>query len=156
ANLPRESELDKLFVRTLESGKDKDKKRRAIYGPVLSNPSPLKLVVHGVCRHAGKANAKAAAAVFGGTNSRHNRGRPVHGKQTSARAELTAILLALTCTPGDRTLEVSTRSDYVVRSIAHNAAENQACGWRCQNGDILSSILECIRARTAPIHLLWI
>ncbi|KAJ7755556.1 hypothetical protein B0H16DRAFT_1540830 [Mycena metata] len=51
-----------------------------------------------------------------------------------------------------KSLEISTRSEYVIRSVTYYAAVNDACGWSCANGDILKRILALIKIRTAPIH----
>ncbi|KAJ7662271.1 hypothetical protein B0H17DRAFT_953315 [Mycena rosella] len=61
---------------------------------------------------------------------RLNTSTRVWGAQTSPRAELLSAILALRRAPTFKSLELSTRSEYVVRSIAHYAVCNNACGWR--------------------------
>ncbi|KAJ6496388.1 hypothetical protein C8R45DRAFT_757547, partial [Mycena sanguinolenta] len=128
------------------------KKLRALYGPVLSVTTPMRVTIHGVCLNAGTISASTGAAAYWGPNARLNMSRRAWGSQTSARAELLAAWLAIKMAPVFRSLEISTRSQYVIRSITHYAATNNACGWRCANGDILKHILALIKYRTAPIH----
>jgi hypothetical protein len=60
--LPNETELDKLFIATLEAGKDKNKNLLKLCGPNTSITPVLKVTVHGTCIDAGKISASAAAA----------------------------------------------------------------------------------------------
>jgi ribonuclease HI len=72
------------------------------------------------------------------------------------RADLIALLFALEAAPKTKTLCVSTRSEYAIRSINYHASRNAACGWTCANGDVMKSIIQGIKARSAPIHLVHI
>ncbi|KAJ7618829.1 hypothetical protein DFH06DRAFT_84982, partial [Mycena polygramma] len=51
-----------------------------------------------------------------------------------------------------KTLEISTRSQYAIRSVVYYAPMNANCGWKCSNGDILKLIFQWIVARAAPIR----
>ncbi|KAJ7631558.1 hypothetical protein DFH06DRAFT_916222, partial [Mycena polygramma] len=94
----------------------------------------------------------AGAAAYWGPNARWNVSARVWGRQSSPRADLLAALLAIEVAPTYRSLEISTRSEDVVRSLAYYAARNAACGWRCTNGDIMKRIMTLIKSRTAPLH----
>ncbi|KAJ7195281.1 hypothetical protein B0H12DRAFT_995524, partial [Mycena haematopus] len=94
----------------------------------------------------------AGSAAYWGSNARLNTSARAWGSQTSPRAELLAAFLAIKQAPVFKSLEISTRSEYVIRSITYYAASNDACGWRCANGDILKRILALIKSRTAPLH----
>ncbi|KAJ6495196.1 hypothetical protein C8R45DRAFT_771065, partial [Mycena sanguinolenta] len=61
-------------------------------------------------------------------------------------------LFTIRSSPLRRTLRVSTRSEYVIRSIKYCAARNEACGWTCPNGDISKLIVQWVSAMAAPIH----
>ncbi|KAF8176431.1 hypothetical protein K438DRAFT_1452336, partial [Mycena galopus ATCC 62051] len=150
--LPDVTELDKLFIRTLDAGKDEDKKLYALYGPVLATTTPMRVTIHGSGLNVGKISASAGSSAYWGPNSRRNTNARVWGGQTNARAELLGALLAIKNAPPAKSLEISTRSEYVIHSIAHYAPTNDACGWRCPNGDILKRILVLIKSRTAPLH----
>ncbi|KAJ7261385.1 hypothetical protein B0H12DRAFT_1002546, partial [Mycena haematopus] len=150
--LPDDTELDELFIQTLAAGKDEAKKLRALYGPVLFVTTPLKVTIHGSCLNSGKILASAGSAAYWGQSARRNLSGRVWGSQTSPRAELLAAWLAIKNAPLFVSLEISTRSEYVIRSITHYAPMNDACGWRCTNGDILKRILALIKTRTAPLH----
>ncbi|KAK7013297.1 hypothetical protein R3P38DRAFT_2455505, partial [Favolaschia claudopus] len=150
--LPDTTELDRLFIQTLAAADDEERKIRTLYGPVLCVSTPIKVTIHGSCMYPGKISASGGAAAFWGPSARHNSSARVWGIQTSARAELMAALIAIRDAPQTKSLEISTRSQYVIRSIAHEAPVNSVCGWRCLNGDILKRIFDFIRLRAAPIH----
>ncbi|KAJ7455576.1 hypothetical protein FB451DRAFT_1184355 [Mycena latifolia] len=123
--------------------KDEDKKLRALYGPVLAVTAPVKGTIHGACLNAGKTTASTGAAAYWGPNARLNTSANVWGNQTSPRAELMAVLLALKNAPTFKSLGLAQNMPF---------AANDACGWRCANGDILKRILTLVRNRTAPLH----
>ncbi|KAJ6490125.1 hypothetical protein C8R45DRAFT_796138, partial [Mycena sanguinolenta] len=149
--LPNETELDKLFISTLEAGKDKEKKSLALYGAVTSVTTPLKVTVHGICRNAGRITAAAGAAIYWGPNAPHNLSARVHGAQTGPRAELMAVILALEIAPF-KSITISTRSQYAIRSAVYYASRNAACGWRESNGDLAKILVSLIKNRAAPVH----
>ncbi|KAJ6560959.1 hypothetical protein B0H10DRAFT_1845326, partial [Mycena sp. CBHHK59/15] len=151
--LPDVTPLDKLFIKTLNAGKDEEKKLLALYGPVYFTSPALKATVHGTCLNAGKNSAAAGAAAFWGINSARNRSACIWGPQTGPRAELLGLLVALQAAPTHKSLEISTRSEYVIRSVVYYAAKNDACGWRCVNGDLLKTLIAAIKLRTAPLNL---
>jgi ribonuclease HI len=150
--LPDVTPLDKLFIATLEAGKDEKKKTLNLYGPVYFQTPATKVTAHGVCLNAGKITASSGSATYWGTDSNKNLSRKVWGAQTGPRAELRAVLLAIDSAPQHKSLEVSTRSEYAIKSVVYYAARNDACGWRCANGDILKPLIAAIKARTAPLH----
>ncbi|KAJ7083857.1 hypothetical protein C8R44DRAFT_651764, partial [Mycena epipterygia] len=149
--LPDETALDRLLIATLAAGKDEEKKLLTLYGPVLAVTEPIKVTIHGSCMNAGKITASAGAAAYWGPNAQLNASARGWGLQTSPRAELLAALIAIQKAPTFKSLEISTRSEYVIRSVVYYAATSDACGWRCANGDLLKRILGRIKARTAPL-----
>ncbi|KAJ7741151.1 hypothetical protein DFH07DRAFT_682132, partial [Mycena maculata] len=151
--LPKNTVLDRLLISTLAAGKDEAEKLLALYGPVTHTTVPLKVTVHGCCRNAGKISEAAGAATYWGPNARLNTSGRVWGAQTSPRAELLSVLLALKSAPLFKSLEISTQSEYVIRSVVHYAARNDACGWRCANGDILKEIMIFIKRRSVPLSM---
>ncbi|KAF8172019.1 hypothetical protein K438DRAFT_1492560, partial [Mycena galopus ATCC 62051] len=150
--LPDTTHLDKLFISTLQAGKDNEKKVLNLYGAVSSTTPPLKVTVHGTCLNAGKISAAAAAAAYWGPDARLNASARLPGQQTSARAELFAVILALKKAPPFKTVEIHTRSEYVIRSAVYHASRNDACGWRNTNGDLSRIVVALVKARTAPVH----
>ncbi|KAJ6450876.1 hypothetical protein C8R45DRAFT_946489 [Mycena sanguinolenta] len=96
---PEVTELDKLFIRTLEAGKDEAKRLRALYGPVLFVTTTLKVTIHGSCLNSGRINATAGSAAYWGQNARQNMSARVWGTQTGPRAELLAVWLAIKNAP---------------------------------------------------------
>ncbi|KAF8186131.1 hypothetical protein K438DRAFT_1596579, partial [Mycena galopus ATCC 62051] len=140
--LPDSSDLDKLFIATLEAGKDDAKKLRNLFGSVSSVTPSVKVVVHDTCLNAGKISTAAAATAYRGPDARLNTSARVYGQQTSPRAELLAVILALQKAPTFKSLEIYTRSQYAIGSAVYYAANNDACGWRNPNGDLNES--DCI------------
>ncbi|KAJ7722712.1 hypothetical protein B0H16DRAFT_1473236 [Mycena metata] len=39
-----------------------------------------------------------------------------------------------------------------IRSVVYYAARNEACGWRCANGDLLQVLIALVKCRTAPVE----
>jgi ribonuclease HI len=144
--------LFRLLIAKLETGKDESKKALNLFGPVSSVTGPSTVTICGFCKGSGKHTAEAGAAVFFGENSQMNRAIRVWGTQNNARADLVALLLAVRIAPKTRNLVITTRSEYAIRSIKYYAYRNEACGWKCVNGDVLKLIIAWIRCRTAPIH----
>ncbi|KAJ6493776.1 hypothetical protein DFH09DRAFT_854863, partial [Mycena vulgaris] len=94
---------------------------------------------------------------FFGQNSRLNRSARVWGNQNNVHADLIALLLAVQAAPRTKNLVVSTGSEYyAICSIKYYAFKNDACGWKCANGDVLKIIISWIQYRTAPIHFVHI
>ncbi|KAJ7267673.1 hypothetical protein B0H12DRAFT_1003308, partial [Mycena haematopus] len=124
----------------------------ALYGAVSSVTEPLKVTVHGTCLNAGKISASAGAATYWGLRSKSNSAARVHGPQTSPRAELMAVILALENAPMFQSLIISTRSQYAIRSAVYYASRNEACGWRETNGDLTKILVSLIKVRSAPVH----
>jgi ribonuclease HI/exonuclease III len=151
-SLPNDTKLDKLLIQTLEAGKDDKGKRLRLYGPVYIDTPPIKITIHGACKNAGKHTASAGAGIYFGINSPKNCSLRVWGTQSNARADLTGLLYAIKSSPLRKTLEISTRSEYAIRSVVYYAAKNETCGWRCANGDILKLIFQWIKLRAAPIR----
>ncbi|KAJ7929817.1 hypothetical protein B0H13DRAFT_2310205 [Mycena leptocephala] len=89
-------------------------------------------------------------------NPPQNTSLHVWGIQSNARADLVALLSAIKLSPLLKSLKISTRSGCAIRSVVYYAAKNEACGWRCTSGDILTLIFQWIKARSAPIRFVQI
>ncbi|KAJ7601401.1 hypothetical protein DFH06DRAFT_1026136, partial [Mycena polygramma] len=154
--LPTKTDLDKLLIRTLDAGKDDSKKSLKLYGPVYFNTNPVLVTICGVCKNVGKHTATAGSAATFGPNSNLNRAVRVWGNATNIRADLVALLIALHAAPRTKTLHISTRSEFAIKSTKYYAYRNDACGWKCANGDILKLVIQMIKARSAPVHFIQI
>ncbi|KAJ7466548.1 hypothetical protein FB451DRAFT_1041013, partial [Mycena latifolia] len=126
------------------------------FGPVYFNTNPVLVIIAGVCRNPGRHTAFGGSAAYFGPNSALNHAVRVWGNATNARADLIALLVALQAAPRTKTLQLSTRSEYVIKSVKFYAFRNDTCGWKCINGDVLKLIMEAIRARSAPLHFVHI
>ncbi|KAJ6492264.1 hypothetical protein C8R45DRAFT_825763, partial [Mycena sanguinolenta] len=145
-----------MLIETINKGKDEKTKLLKLFGAVTVDTDPVKIAIYGACRNAGRHTATAGAAIYFGPGSRQNSAVRIWGNQTNSRADLIALLLAIRSLPRRKTVQVSTRSEYAIRSIKYYAAGNDACGWTCPNGDVLKLIVQWIRARQAPIHFVHI
>jgi ribonuclease HI len=104
--VPDETELDKLLIRTMSSGKDEATKSLRIFGGVFIDTPPVKVTIHGASKKAGKHTASAGAGIHFGINLPHNLAARVLGNQTNMHADLVALLLASMHSPLRRTLLV--------------------------------------------------
>jgi ribonuclease HI len=154
--LPNETELDRLVIQTVQAGKDESKKTLQLFGPVYFDTNPVLAGICGVCKNQGKHTASGGAAVFFGDNSNLNRAVRIWGTPTKLRAEVVALLVAVRAAPRTKTLHVLSRSDYAIKSVKYWAFCNEACGWKRANGDILKLVIQAIKIRSAPIHLIYI
>ncbi|KAJ7055697.1 hypothetical protein C8F01DRAFT_967744, partial [Mycena amicta] len=137
--------LDNLVKMAVEASRSAEEETRAFYGPAApSRYTPLLLYTASACVGTGD-QAKAACSVYGGP-SRHKTSA-VPGKQTSTRAALFAIALALENCPGDRPLVVYTSSEFAIRTFAYWVGPNYTQGWPCKNADIIRATAELIRNR---------
>ncbi|KAJ7044367.1 hypothetical protein C8F04DRAFT_896692, partial [Mycena alexandri] len=152
--LLNETELDKLLIKTLKAGKDESGKRLRLYGPVYVDTPAAKVVFHGACKNAGKHTAIAGAAVYFGNNSPKTQSLRCWGNQANTRADLIGLFWAIKSSPLRKSLEISMRSEYAIRSVVCYATKNETCGWTCPNGDILKIILHWIKVRAAPIRFI--
>ncbi|KAJ7752511.1 hypothetical protein DFH07DRAFT_725724, partial [Mycena maculata] len=71
---------------------------------------------------------------------------------TNTRADLIALLTAVQAAPRTKTLRIFCRSEYAIKSVRYYTFRNDACGWKCANGDVLKLIVQRIKARSAPLH----
>ncbi|KAJ6608783.1 hypothetical protein B0H10DRAFT_2194180 [Mycena sp. CBHHK59/15] len=88
-SLAKDTELDKLLIQTLNVGKDEMGKKLRLYGPVHIDTPPVKIVIHGACKNAGKHTATEGAGVYFGFNSPKNCSLRVWGNQSNARCRST-------------------------------------------------------------------
>ncbi|KAJ7301015.1 hypothetical protein DFH08DRAFT_724755, partial [Mycena albidolilacea] len=86
--------------------------------------------------------ATVGSGIYSGIDSSNNYSLRVWGNQTNARADLAVLLWAIKSSPLRKTLEISTRSEYAIRSVVYYATKKENCGWKCPNGDILKLIFQ--------------
>ncbi|OSD00181.1 ribonuclease H-like protein, partial [Trametes coccinea BRFM310] len=100
---------------------------------------------------------RAGAGVFWGIYHERNVSVRVPGEsQTNNHAELYAVLCAIRMAKPARTLRIHTDSQYAIHSVCHWAARFSQLGWRHANSDLIRTIANHIRARTAPVQFYWI
>ena len=122
----------------------------------------LKVWTDGSRGNAESVNPKAGAGIFHGNGNVRNRGILVHGKQTSQRAELTAILYLLQSE--QRPLQIMTDSRYARDGIMHGMAKWKAQAWlekpasaqRISNVDLWMRIEKLVRQRKAELRIHWV
>ncbi|KAJ7576497.1 hypothetical protein C8J56DRAFT_900013 [Mycena floridula] len=142
--LPTETYMDRLLVKTLESGNDPNKKLEKLFGPVLHQTAPIMLVYTVAARIRDWQqlwHMQALSLVL----------MPVETVESCFL--VTPHYLEQIYTRLDHTLHIWTRSESVVKSIVYHAERNDLCGWNVPNGELLRKVLACIRRRTAPLIL---
>ncbi|KZV98505.1 ribonuclease H-like protein, partial [Exidia glandulosa HHB12029] len=129
-----------------------------VYGPLrIDDKSPILVWTDGSCLDPNRPSATAGSGVFWGPDSERNRFIRLPGAvQTSNRAELLAMLVAIDSTDPLRALVIYSDSEYAIRSVAEWAPARADTGWTCKNGDLLQRIQQAIQRRLAMLHLVWI
>ncbi|EJD47163.1 ribonuclease H-like protein, partial [Auricularia subglabra TFB-10046 SS5] len=101
--------------------------------------------------------ARAGAGVYWGMGASRNSGERISGEQTSDRAELAAVTIALSRADPDRNLHIYTDSTYAAGMLGRWAAKHAATGWRgCANADLLETAVSMLAARACPTKLTWV
>lgn len=152
--LPSETFLDKLLIEILDSSSDDP--IASTYGKVYADGDPLEIYTDGACLENGSPNARAGAGVYFGVNHISNSSTRVSGAQSNNRAELLAVLVALSSVSVRRCLCIYTDSQYVIRSIVHWGPGSASRGWVCANGDILKDIALWIKSRQSWVKFRYV
>jgi len=150
------SALDELLKMTLSKSESPDDAIYNFYGPVYYDDNAVTVFTDGSCLTDNLNNKRAGAGVFWGTNDSRNAALRVPGMPTNNRAEIYAILWAVTHAPPKCRLQVYTDSQYAIHSICHWAVANDSCGWKCLNADILQDLIGVLRLRLAPTVFTWV
>ncbi len=148
--------LDDMVTAALEAGKDTDAKALATFGSVHLTTTTVKVIAYALCRWQGTHSAVAVAGCYWGPGSQLNAVERVHGEQAGIRADLWSIAIALYHSPLNKSLEIGTHSQYCVNAVVYHSVENEMCGWKGKNGDLLHIINTLIKRCTAPVSFLWL
>ncbi|KAJ7613346.1 hypothetical protein DFH06DRAFT_911034, partial [Mycena polygramma] len=124
---------------------------RNLYGSVFKSGGTITVWL-GSCA---KPKTGAAFSLFWGEGCRWNKALKFEGPQTEARSALFAVLQAVTESARDRSLIISTSSEYAIRSICYWAGTNAASGWPCAHSDVLKETAARIKSRWAPVEFRW-
>ncbi|KAJ7159832.1 ribonuclease H-like domain-containing protein, partial [Mycena crocata] len=129
----------------------------ALYGAVYKDTPSVTVYTDGSCFNNGRVNARAGAGIFWGENSPKNQALRVPGPdQSNNRGEVYAVLKAVLQADPERTLNVYTDSEYVIRHVCYWAGSNADLGWTCANGDMLRDLVMLLAARHAPTRFIWV
>ncbi|TGZ77727.1 ribonuclease H-like protein, partial [Ascodesmis nigricans] len=119
-----------------------------------SPSSVLRIYTDGSALSNGRHNSRAGIGVYFGEADSRNISEPLTGpRQTNQRAELTAILRAITAAPLHRPVLIFTDSQYAIKCVTvwHQAWERNnwknSTGKPVENRDLVESILKKIRER---------
>ncbi|KAK7026263.1 hypothetical protein R3P38DRAFT_2528824, partial [Favolaschia claudopus] len=149
--LPDATELDRLFIATLQSKLSLPQKLAKLFGPVTASSNPVEIYVDGSCLNNGRDNACAGAGVFWGPNHVLNEAARVPDNQTNNRGEVYAILLVLLRADASTTLHIYSDSEYALQTITERSPEEHAQRWKCPNGDLFRDIVALLKFRRAPV-----
>ncbi|KAJ7056044.1 hypothetical protein C8F01DRAFT_993555, partial [Mycena amicta] len=146
--------LDNLVKIALEASRSAEEETRAYYGPALETTgAPLHIYAASTC--VGKGDrAKAACSIYGGPGTGDTSAVP--GKQTSTRAALFAITLAIDKSPSNRPLVLYTSSEFAIRTFAYWVGPNYTQGWPCKSADLIRTTAELIRNRAARVEFRFV
>ncbi|KAJ3489999.1 hypothetical protein NLI96_g1734 [Meripilus lineatus] len=111
----------------------------ALYGSAYNNDHHT--IVNTAATTSGiDSHTTATVGVFWGRGNRRNQASRIPGKQTANRAQLYAILLAITDANPCHALHIISPSEYAIHSICHWAPKLARAGWPCANKDILCDL----------------
>ncbi|KAH9833447.1 ribonuclease H-like domain-containing protein, partial [Rhodofomes roseus] len=128
-----------------------------LYGPVeCTDRRAIHVYTDGSYFKLPDGSERAGAGIYWGYGSPKNCALMVPTPVSNNRAELYAILRAITVADPCRTLRIHTDSTYAIHSICHWAPRNSALGWRKANGDLLRNIVDLIKRRTAAVVFIWV
>lgn len=125
---------------------------RNLYGPVTKSGRPISVFIASSAEGKGSSTGCAAFSLYWGASSSRNMGYRFEGSQTSSRAALFAVLMAVTESATYRSLTIYTTSEYVIRSFCYWAGDNATRGWSCTHADVLKEATARISQRAAPIE----
>ncbi|KAJ7196191.1 ribonuclease H-like domain-containing protein, partial [Mycena pura] len=150
---PLESEFDEWLQSLFSDIMDEEQLMEFTYGTRFHSATRTKQVyVDGSCIGQGTNHAAAGAGIYWGPGHPANKGVRVPGEQTNNRAELYAILVALSSSGTDVPLAIWTDSLYAIDTIVHQGPHLAQTGWKCANGDVLRAIQYRIRLRPAAVQ----
>ncbi|KAJ7134436.1 ribonuclease H-like domain-containing protein, partial [Mycena epipterygia] len=151
ADLPNASEIDRLFIQTLNSKLTPEKKLEKLFRQVTTTSNPVEVYVDGSCLNNGRDDTAAGSGIYWGPNHAWNEALRVPGSQTNNQGEVYAFLRALQRAHADETLHIWSDSEYAMEGVACRAPDEASRGWKCVNGDLFRDIVSVIKARRAPV-----
>ncbi|KAJ7088957.1 hypothetical protein C8R44DRAFT_590694, partial [Mycena epipterygia] len=129
----------------------------SLYGPVLSESSPVHVYVEGAAPGAVRTKSAGAGIYFGiGSPSNASIKVPGPGKPSADRGRIFAILEAVRRVDSDKTLVIFCTSKFVIRQLCYAAAKNMAIRWPGINGDLFketTSLLGQRHGKTSFVYL---
>ncbi|KAJ6466975.1 hypothetical protein C8R45DRAFT_775596, partial [Mycena sanguinolenta] len=143
--------LDEMAEKALTAALSTEEATRQLYGDVWVRGRVTKVAL-AVSISTGPA---AAIALNWGMDCKFNAAFRTTGAQTGGRAVLLGVLRAVMECETDRSLEITTNSEYAIRAVCYWAGDNANRGWSCTNADVLQEIARRVRARAAPMELRW-
>jgi ribonuclease HI len=106
----------------------------------LSNNKPINIYTDGACTNNGKTDARAGFGIWFGENDDRNTSESFTGQQTNNRAELLAIIKALTIVREEiekgQKINIYTDSTYSIRCCTTYGERMSKKGWQNKGTDI--------------------
>ena len=106
----------------------------------LSSNKPINIYTDGACTNNGKTDARAGFGIWFGDNDERNTSESFTGQQTNNRAELLAIIKALTIIRDDiengQRVNIYTDSTYSIRCSTTYGERMSKKGWQNKGADI--------------------
>ncbi|EJD39236.1 ribonuclease H-like protein, partial [Auricularia subglabra TFB-10046 SS5] len=124
-----------------------------LFGYSTVSSAVVEVYTDGSCLNNGRPNAACGSGVYWGERNTLNCAARAPGPgQTNNRGELYAIFIALRDAALDKTLRVTSDSEYAINSATWNAPRAAANGWQVPNGDIIMLIVSRIQQRQAQVR----
>ena len=106
----------------------------------LSDEKPINVYTDGACSNNGKSDARAGFGIWFGTDDERNTSESFTGPQTNNRAELLAIIKALTILRDEieqgQIVNIYTDSSYSMRCCTSYGEKMSKKGWANKGKDI--------------------
>jgi ribonuclease HI len=106
--------------------------------PINLEDEPLHVYTDGSCHNNGRANAKAGYGVYFGEDDPRNISKPLQGRQTNNRAEMTAIIEAMQSLEDDlqlgKRLVIHTDSEYSMKCCGELGRKHESRKWKTSDG----------------------
>ncbi|EJD36322.1 ribonuclease H-like protein, partial [Auricularia subglabra TFB-10046 SS5] len=151
--LPSETALDRLFIKALHSRADPDDALLRFFGYANVESHPVRVYTDGSCLGNGRSWAASGSGVFWGDSNPLNTAARTPGPgQTNNRAELYAVLIALRDAVVDKSLHLTSDSEYAITASTWNVPRAAQLSWDVPNGDLVAEIANRIQRRLAPVR----
>jgi exonuclease III len=152
-SLPQDTELDRMFIETLNTKITDEMIMMEIYGGVIADTPPTEVYIHALGYPSDSVGTHSATVVgvYWGTGNLHNMAFKFTGKQSAERGELLALYEVLCTVRPGKSVRIYTTEKALWNSLIRDLRINVKQHWKVSNGDILETIANILKQRVAPL-----